>query len=110
MPCHIWMEPRPLRGRDFGNPCSPFSICPCSFAMRGCILSDHSIVLCQKLCIFGKVFPDLCSLCVLLFKSSFSLRLCNAMSENSAFLAKFFPIFVSFVFFCKNILIAALPR
>jgi hypothetical protein len=38
------------------------------------------------------------------------LRLCNAMSENSAFLAKFFPIFVSFVFFCKNILVAALPR
>jgi hypothetical protein len=37
--------------------------------------------------------------------------LCNAMSENSAFLAKFFPIFifVSFVFFCKNILVATLP-
>jgi hypothetical protein len=36
--------------------------------------------------------------------------LCGAISENCAFLAKFFSLFVSFVSFCKIHLVAALPR
>ena len=34
----------------------------------------------------------------------------SAMPESRAFLAKFFSFFVSFVCFCKTLLVAALPR
>jgi hypothetical protein len=37
----------------------------------------------------------------------FKLHLCCAILENSSFLAKLYPVFVSFVSFCKNILVAA---
>jgi hypothetical protein len=36
--------------------------------------------------------------------------LCSAIPKNCAFLAKFFLLFVSFVCFCKILLVAALPR
>jgi hypothetical protein len=36
--------------------------------------------------------------------------LCSAIPKNCAFLAKFFLLFVSFVCFCKVLLVAALPR
>ena len=34
-------------------------------------------------------------------------QLCSAILENSAFLAEFLPLFVSFVYFCVMLLVAA---